>query len=341
MAALLRQTRHIGPKLPERQDGQLGSLRASKVSAEGAQKTWQNTAVVVTSIFLWYVINVYFNVFNKQSLNLFPHAWTVSVTQLLMVVLCSAIGWVSGLIQSPRSCWTAASLRWLLPAAFFHALGNGFTSVALSWSSVSFTHVLKTSEPFWMALINFLLNGTRLPLSQALSILPIMIGVALASAGEVAFTWLGFLAAIGSTISFAARVIFTKGLMSLENAEGQKMSAQNAFALDSLFALAFTLPVAVLIDGPNLAHGMPSSYVQLGRLLGATGLTYYAYNALGFQMIGLLDVVTWAVVNLGKRVFVIGFSIIMLHTPLTRQALLGSLMALAGSGLYSYLKSKA
>eukprot|EP00931_Biecheleriopsis_adriatica_P065819 TRINITY_DN40290_c0_g1_i1.p1 TRINITY_DN40290_c0_g1~~TRINITY_DN40290_c0_g1_i1.p1 ORF type:complete len:398 (-),score=52.16 TRINITY_DN40290_c0_g1_i1:80-1273(-) len=318
----------------------------SRRSADSKGAPRGNLVVVVVSILLWYAINVYFNIFNKRSLDVFPHAWTVSVMQLLMVVVCSAIGWLSGALPSPWASIGRKSMRWLLPAAFFHALGNGFTSVALSWGSVSFTHVVKTSEPFWMALGNLLLNGSRLPRSQALAILPIMLGVALASAGEVSFTWLGFLAAVGSTISFAARVVFTKGLMGVENAKGQKISAQNAFALDSLVALAFTLPVALAIDGPCLlGQGLvpgagPAQAALLAKLLAATGLTYYAYNALGFQMIGLLDVVTWAVVNLGKRVFVIGFSVVALQTPLTQRALWGSLMALAGSGLYSYAKMK-
>jgi len=269
------------------------------------------------------------------------------VVQLAAVVLCSAVGWATGWIPSPAAGVGPGFLRWLLPAAFSHALGNGLTAVALSWGSVSFMHVVKTSEPIWMALGIFLVSGTRLPRPQFLAVLPIMFGVALASAGEIAFTWVGFLAAVGSTIAFAARGIFTKGLMSAEGPDGQRVSPLNAFALDSLFALAFTLPLAAAIDGGALvsalrtAAAVPGQAARLLGLLAATGLTYYVYNAVAFQLLGLLDVVSWAVVNLGKRVVVIGWAVVALQTPLTWRAVVGSAAALAGLGLYSYAKARA
>eukprot|EP00929_Paragymnodinium_shiwhaense_P009204 TRINITY_DN113276_c0_g1_i1.p1 TRINITY_DN113276_c0_g1~~TRINITY_DN113276_c0_g1_i1.p1 ORF type:complete len:424 (+),score=69.47 TRINITY_DN113276_c0_g1_i1:101-1372(+) len=301
------------------------------------------TLSLAVGIALWYIINVFFSLFSKQALGVFPHAWTVSVIQLATVVGCSTIGWLTGTIPSPLASTGPAFMRWLLPAAFAHALGNGLTAVALSWGSVSFMHVVKTSEPIWMALGIFLVNGTRLPRKQFLAVLPIVFGVALASAGEISFTWIGFLAAIGSTVAFAARGIFTKGLMSVEGPDGQKVSPLNAFALDSLLALAFTLPLAVAVDGGSLAADVaaagPAS--RLAGLLLATGLTYYAYNAIAFQLLGLLDVVSWAVVNLGKRIVVIGWATVALNTPLTGRAVLGSLAAIAGSGLYSYVKAKA
>lgn len=296
-----------------------------------------STPALVVGIALWYIINVYFSLFSKRALGVFPHAWTVSVLQLATVVACSAAGWATGLMPSPRSCLGSESLRWLMPAAFSHALGNGLTAVALSWGSVSFMHVVKTSEPIWMAMGIFLVNGTRLPRPQFLAVLPIVFGVALASAGEISFTWLGFLAAIGSTVAFAARGIFTKGLMSVRGPDGQKVTPLNAFALDSLLALVFTLPVAAAADGSALAAALSP---KLAGLLAAAGLTYYAYNAIAFQLLGLLDVVSWAVVNLGKRIVVIGWAVVALQTPLTWRAVAGSITAIAGSGLYSYVKAK-
>lgn len=311
--------------------------KATTGDMEDATKQNSRRSLLV-GITFWYVVNVYFSIFSKQSLSLFPHAWTVSVVQLLIVVACSAVGWVSGMMQWPFKSMSPDLLRWLLPAALSHAIGNGLTAVALSWGSVSFMHVVKTSEPIWMAVGIFLVNGTRLPRGQVLAVLPIVFGVALASAGEISFTWLGFLAAIGSTVAFAARGIFTKGLMSVSTPDGQKVSPLNAFALDSLLALAFTLPVAMLLDGP-----LPLQGVQPGvaGLIGLAGLAYYVYNAFAFQLLGMLDVVSWAVVNLGKRIVVIGWSVIALNTPLTMRAILGSMTAIAGSGLYSYIKAKS
>jgi len=298
--------------------------------------------LLATGFLLWYASNVAFNIVNKQALGLFPHAWTVSVVQLSTVVGCSAIGWATGVLPSPTKSMGKGFLWRLLPAAICHALGNGLTSVAFQWSTVSFTHVVKTSEPVWMAVGNLLLNGSTLPRPQLLALVPIMLGVALASAGELSFTWVGFMAALGSTICFAGRGLFSKRLMNGSGSDGPGMSPLNVYAMDSLLALIFTIPVALLMDGPAIVSGagllMGS---QVAWLLIATGLSYYAYNAIAFKLLNKLDVVSHAVGNLGKRIFVIGFSVVAFNTPLTLRALLGSCVAIVGSGVYSYLKASA
>lgn len=297
-------------------------------------------ASLVSGFFFWYSANVAFNIVNKQALLLFPHAWTVSVVQLSAVITCSASGWATGKIAPPWKGLNKGLLLRLLPPAFCHALGNGLTSEAFSRSSVSFTHVVKTSEPVWMALGNYLLNGLTLPWAHFLALVPIMFGVALASAGEIAFSWVGFLAALASTICFAGRGILSKGLMS---PDCNSLSPLNVYAMDSLLALLFTLPVAAISDGPSVRDTWDEITAheshRLLLLLTSTGLAYYAYNAIAFELLDKLDVVSHAVGNLGKRIFVIGFSVLVFKTPLTPRAVVGSVTAIAGSGLYSYLKA--
>jgi len=301
------------------------------------------TVAMTLGFISWYSANVAFNLVNKQALGVFPHAWTVSVVQLAMVVVCSMFGWITGAIDLPWQSMGKGFLWRLLPAAACHALGNGLTSVAFACASVSFTHVVKTTEPVWMALGSFLMTGAVLPLPQVLSLIPIMLGVALATAGELSFTWPGFLAALGSTICFAGRGIFSKRLMS--GASGtKKMSPLNVYAMDSLMALGFTVPMAMLLDGPSMMLETSRASFAANRsliayLLAVSGLSYYAYNAIAFKLLAKLDVVSHAVGNLGKRIFVIGFAVAVFNIPLTWNAVIGSAMAIAGSGLYSYVKA--
>jgi len=316
---------------------QMGARTLAAPSNNGA-------GLIALLLSLWYVANVGFNIVNKQALDVFPYAWTVSVIQLACVVLCSALGWVTGMLNPPSSTSRPISLvRRFTPASFFLALGNGLTSVAFACCSVSFTHVVKTSEPVWMALGNFLITGAVMPRKQVLALLPVMLGVAIASAGELSFTWFGFLAALSSTVCFALRGILSKQLMGKSASNAKEMSPLNVFALGSLIALLFTVPVAIAVEGPALVstHGLQLVTVHTAKLLALTGLSYYAYNAIAFQLLGKLDVVSHAVGNLGKRIFVIGFSVLAFHTPVTARAAIGSLMAIMGSGLYSYVKARA
>lgn len=65
-------------------------------------------------------------------------------------------------------------------------------------------------------------------------------GVALCSATELSFTWLGFSTAMASNVLFAARAIFSKKLMS-------GMNPINVYNYVSMFALLICIPPVFIV----------------------------------------------------------------------------------------------
>jgi solute carrier family 35 protein E1 len=59
--------------------------------------------------------------------------------------------------------------------------------ISFGAGAISFTHILKATEPIWAALIGAVFFRDFLPLPVYLSLLPIMGGVGLASMKEVRF----------------------------------------------------------------------------------------------------------------------------------------------------------
>lgn len=70
------------------------------------------------------------------------------------------------------------------------------------------------------------------------------------------------------------------------------------------------------------------------------GLYYHLYNQVAYQALEKVEPITHAVGNVGKRIFVIGFSIVAFGNTPSTQTLVGSAIAIAGAGLYSYLKAR-
>lgn len=68
-------------------------------------------------------------------------------------------------------------------------------------------------EPFFSVLLSALFLGESPSIPIVLSLLPVVGGVALASATEVTFNWPGFLAAMGSNVTFQSRNVFSKKFM--------------------------------------------------------------------------------------------------------------------------------
>lgn len=73
--------------------------------------------------------------------------------------------------------------------------------------------VMQAMEPFFSVLLSAIFLGDTPTIPILLTLLPIVGGVALASATEATFNWGGFLAAMGSNVTFQSRNVFSKKFM--------------------------------------------------------------------------------------------------------------------------------
>lgn len=298
-----------------------------------AKFPWLETAVYIA---FWYLLNVKFNIINKQIYNYFPYPWFVSCVHLAVGLLVMGISWGTNMVKFQKP--TKAFFSALMIPAFLHAFGHSLTNVSFAAVAVSFTHTIKTLEPVCSSIGAYLVSGTVYPIPVYLSLVPVMAGVALASATELSFTWLGFSTAMASNVAFAGRAIFSKKLMS-------DMSPINLYNWVTIVALVFCTIPAVLIEGPTLAAGMQAAAAKVGETelysqLFQVGLFYHLYNQVAYQALGKVEPVTHAVANVGKRIFVIGFSILAFGNQISPQTAIGSCIAIFGAFMYSYLKAK-
>jgi len=284
----------------------------------------------------WYFLNVQFNIVNKTIYNYFPYPWFVSCVHLIVGLFIMGFFWGSKLVEYEQP--DKEFLKALSLPAFLHAFGHCLTNVSFAAVAVSFTHTVKTLEPVFTSIGSYLVAGTVYPLPVYLSLLPVIAGVAIASATELSFTWLGFLTAMSSNVAFSARAIFSKKLMS-------KMSPLNLYNWVTIVALMFCLPFAIYFEGPTLAAGIQQAIAVKGKTeflmaLASVGFYYHMYNQVAYQALGKVAPVTHAVGNVGKRIFVIGFSILAFGNKISTQTLIGSAIAIVGAGLYGVIKGK-
>jgi hypothetical protein len=131
--------------------------------------------------------------------------------------------------------------------ASMHALGHIAANLSFAAVAISLTHTVKTLEPAFNVVLMKLLLGEATPLPAVLSLIPIIVrtewlssiselvglsslglcviilsiimtivgppcqvGVALASAGELSFNWMGFLTAMASNLTFGFRAVWSK-----------------------------------------------------------------------------------------------------------------------------------
>ncbi|CAH1440202.1 unnamed protein product [Lactuca virosa] len=139
--------------------------------------------------FMWYFLNVIFNILNKKIYNYFPYPYFVSVIHLAVGVVYCLGSWSVGLPK--RAPIDSNLLKLLIPVAVCHALGHVTSNVSFAAVAVSFTHTIKALEPFFNASASQFILGQSIPITLWLSLLPVVLGVAMASLTELSFNWLG------------------------------------------------------------------------------------------------------------------------------------------------------
>nr|KAJ0226299.1 hypothetical protein LSAT_V11C100046380 [Lactuca sativa] len=261
----------------------------------------------------------------------------VSVIHLAVGVVYCLGSWSVGLPK--RAPIDSNLLKLLIPVAVCHALGHVTSNVSFAAVAVSFTHTIKALEPFFNASASQFILGQSIPITLWLSLLPVVLGVSMASLTELSFNWLGFISAMISNISFTYRSIYSKKAMTT-------MDSTNLYAYISIIALFVCIPPAIILEGPQLLkHGFSDAIAKVGMTkfvsdLFWVGMFYHLYNQLATNTLERVAPLTHAVGNVLKRVFVIGFSIIIFGNKISTQTAIGTSIAIAGVAIYSVVKAK-
>ncbi|XP_011086037.1 triose phosphate/phosphate translocator, chloroplastic isoform X1 [Sesamum indicum] len=312
----------------------------SSDSAGGAKVGFLETYPALLTgffFFMWYFLNVIFNIINKKIYNYFPYPYFVSLIHLFVGVIYCLASWAVGLPK--RAPIDSNLLKLLIPVAVCHAIGHVTSNVSFAAVAVSFTHTIKALEPFFNAAASQFILGQQIPLTLWLSLAPVVIGVSMASLTELSFNWIGFVSAMISNISFTYRSIYSKKAMT-------NMDSTNLYAYISIIALIVCIPPAVIFEGPQLIkHGFNDAIAKVGLTKFITdlfwvGMFYHLYNQLATNTLERVAPLTHAVGNVLKRVFVIGFSILVFGNKISLQTGIGTSIAIAGVALYSFIKAK-
>ncbi|KAG5614060.1 hypothetical protein H5410_013884 [Solanum commersonii] len=205
----------------------------------------------------------------------------------------------------------------------------------MSKVAVSFTHIIKSSEPAFSVLVSRFLLGETFPLPVYLSLVPIIGGCALSAATELNFNMTGFMGAMILNLAFVFRNIFSKKGM-----KGNSVNGMNYYACLSIMSLLILTPFAIAMEGPQMwALGWRNAFSQIGPnfvwWIIAQSIFYHLYNQVSYMSLDEISPLTFSVGNTMKRISVIVSSIIIFQTPVRPINALGAAIAILGTFIYS------
>lgn len=210
--------------------------------------------------------------------------------------------------------------------------------------AVSFTHVIKASEPVFTVALSGPLVGASYPAAVWLSLIPIVLGCSLSALKEVSFGWSGLSYAFASNLGMVLRGIYSKKMLG----DYKEIDGINLFGLISIFSLIFCVPAAVVVESHLWAPAAEQAALSLGSwtsfatLLATGGLFYHLYNQLSYMVLNQgLTAVSFSVGNTMKRIAVIVASVAFFRNPVSPMNWVGTVLAILGTYLYSVATANA
>lgn len=288
--------------------------------------------------FLWYAFNIAFNIYNKQTLNVFPCPWLLATLQLLAGSVWMAAMWALRLQPLPKI--SKGFLVALVPVTLFHLVGHVAACVSLSKVAVSFTHVIKAAEPVLSVILCGPILGEVYSKAVWASLVPIVAGCSLAAVKEVSFTLGGLNYALASNLGMVLRNIASKMSLGTYDVDGI-----NLYACISILGTVLLFPIACAVEGAKWGAAYEAvlttmPFAEFMQLVVVGGFLYHLYNQTSYQCLVGISPTTFSVGNTMKRVAVIVSSIIFFKNPVTALNAVGSAMAIAGAYFYSVARAQ-
>ncbi|KAF8726016.1 hypothetical protein HU200_020600 [Digitaria exilis] len=302
-------------------------------TAAGISRTLQLGAMIL----VWYMLNIYFNIYNKLVLKAVPFPYTITTFQFASGSFYITLMWLLNLHPRPRL--SLKQYAKILPLALIHMLGNVFTNVSLGKVAVSFTHTIKAMEPFFSVLLSVLFLGETPSILVLGSLVPIVGGVVLASMTEVSFNWIGFWSAMASNLTNQSRNVFSKKLLADKE---DSLDDINLFSIMTVMAFLLSAPLMLSVEGikfsPSYLQSAGVNIKELCVKAALAGTCFHFYQQVSYSLLARVSPVTHSVTNSLKRVVVIVSTVLFFRTPISPINALGTGVALAGVFLYSQLR---
>merc|ERR1712238_5428 len=177
------------------------------------------------------------------------------------------------------------------------------SSLQLGMGAVSFAQIVKASEPAFSAVLSQFVYGK--PVSKAKWLcLPIVIGgVILASVKELDFAFSALISACIANMFAAVKGNENKKLMDTEGLKDRLGSVGNQFAITSILAFLFSIPLVAITEGSRLPEFIEAAKTTpaIMKNLVASGLWFYGYNECATLTLKKTSAVTQSVANTAKR----------------------------------------
>jgi hypothetical protein len=203
--------------------------------------------------------------------------------------------------------------------------------------SIPFHQIMRSTTPLFAILIYKLFYSRTYSTSTYLSLIPLVLGVGLATYGDYYFTTLGFVLTLLGTILASVKTILTNRLMT----GNLRLPAMEVLlrmsplaAVQSIFFAWATGELGEFCE--SIEYGEVSRFTVLALL--GNGMIAFALNVSSFQTNKLAGALTITVCGNVKQCLTILLGIVLFNVQVGLLNGFGMLLAISGAAWYSFVE---
>ncbi|KAM0800888.1 triose-phosphate transporter family-domain-containing protein [Usnea florida] len=279
-------------------------------------------------IAIWIALSSSIILFNKWILStLLLTTWHLVFATIMTQLMARMTTVLDSRRKVPMN--TGIYLQAIVPIGLMFSMSLICGNLAYLYLSVSFIQMLKATNSVATLLVTWGFGIAPPDLRTLANVSLIVIGVVIASCGEIKFDLRGFIYQVGGILFEALRLVMVQRLLSSAD-----------FKMDPLVSLYYFAPACATINGLfTLFMELPRLTMQ--DIYGVGFLTLFANAFVAFllnvSVVLLIDKTSAVVLTLSgvlKDIFLVVASILIFHDPVTRLQYFGYSIALAGLMYY-------
>lgn len=317
-----------------------------------------NLLISVGLLAIWFGSSVCSTLVNKQLMDNFPYAVTLSAVHMLSAAFVDfVIVWSRGL----KLTFRRDVLIGCLPVASAINFGKIMTYVSYGLVPASLTHTAKASSPVFTVIVSKILFNQVPTMATCVSLIPITVGVTLSALTEINWVFLGFIAAVAASLANVLNSTYTKKNLHHANAADPLIfhmyTACVAVTMLLPYAILFEMPTIRLfgdhnevlaptdgstttVDGASITPTAPTSHLFPWRAMILSVGLHYAQNISNIYFLNGVSVLTHQVAQSLKRLLNIAGAVLYFGNPVAPLNAAGMGLALIGFSMYSAAKNR-
>jgi len=302
-------------------------------------------------ILAWYATSISMSLVNKAVYGVFYGGFPFPVLMTLINFVTKAL-FASFFIHiiSPRPGLRLTWDQWrtmALPVSFSMAGDVSASNLSLLTISLSFYTMVKPFQLVFVLIFAVAMGLEKPSMALAATIVVISVGTALASSGELEFSWVGFLLVIASTVLSGFRWAMSQKLL---QGVGQGLEEP----LDPIATMYITLPAAsaallplfLAVEAEALMRSdfwelHPGVWLPLVGVMLGTGVLSFMLILLELQLVQMTSSLTCSIAGVFKELCLIAASVLCFGDSVSLLNIAGVSTSFAGVFLYNWQRAQA